>query len=123
MAVERERSHELVESMVGAASSHVLGSLLQARKVKTVKGKEKLRGKHSLNAYSFPINHYELRRKGQDDADHWIEEDSNIARTRATSTARSDPGQRHDTPLIRTGNEHDKKTDCTRKSNKGTSGE
>ena len=29
MAVERGRSHELVGSMVGAASSHVLGSLTQ----------------------------------------------------------------------------------------------
>ena len=32
MAVERERSHELVESMVGAASSHVLGSLLSGER-------------------------------------------------------------------------------------------
>ena len=52
---------------------------LHGRKVKVGKGLEKRRGKHSLNAYPLPINHYELRRKGQDDADDRIEEDSNIA--------------------------------------------
>ena len=59
---------------------------LQARKVKVGRGKEKQRGEYSLNAYLFPINHHELGRKGQN-ADHWIEKDSNIASLQGRSTS------------------------------------
>ena len=51
---------------------------LQARKVKVGKGKENQREEHSLYAYPFPINRYELGRKGWDNAGHTIERDSNI---------------------------------------------
>ena len=60
-------------------------SALQARKVKVRKGKVKQRGEHSLNAYPFPINRYELGRKGRDNAGHRIERDSNIASLQAVS--------------------------------------
>ena len=49
------------------------------------KGKEKQRGEHSLNAYPFPINRYELGRKGQDNAGHRSERDSNITSLQVVS--------------------------------------